>query len=123
MISTPGFDLLSEDLEDNQEKSGRQKRRTSGEVQPDGNAVHSPLAFVRSGRHNSSEIRLRAKCPIRARTFQSRVHEHFDPETSADSSSGAVRGGETIVQAASKAAIPGRLVDRSVKLVASRPTA
>ena len=54
----PGFDLLSEDLQAYQEKS----------------------AGGKSGR--LEKFRLRAKYPIRAKTFQSRVYEYYDPEVS-----------------------------------------
>ena len=51
----PGFDLLSEDLQDYQEKRGPQEWPLV-EVQPYGDAGHSLLRFARSGRHGHGEV-------------------------------------------------------------------
>ena len=79
----PGFDLLSEDLQDYQEKSAGHQERPPGEIQPDGHAGAFSTS-IRSPRETlvTLNFRLRAKYPIRARTFQSRVYEYYDPEVS-----------------------------------------
>jgi hypothetical protein len=67
----PGFDLLSEDLQAYQEKSLT--------------ATQAILYFdaIGAGDTVTLQFRLRAKYPIRARTFQSRVYEYYDPAVSA----------------------------------------
>jgi hypothetical protein len=79
----PGFDLLSEDLQSYQEKSasagnGRLEKfsLTATQAVLYFNAL-SPKQTV------TLKLRLRAKYPIRARTFQSRTYEYYDPEVSA----------------------------------------
>jgi uncharacterized protein YfaS (alpha-2-macroglobulin family) len=76
----PGFDLLSEDLQSFQErnlnnKTGRLEKfsLTSTQAILYFNAL-SPKQTV------TLNLRLRAKYPIRARTFQSRVYEYYDPD-------------------------------------------
>ncbi|HWW23087.1 MAG TPA: MG2 domain-containing protein [Edaphobacter sp.] len=76
----PGFDLLSEDLQSFQEKSagvgsGRLEKfsLTATQAILYFNAL-SPKQTV------TLNFRLRAKYPIRARTFQSRVYEYYDPD-------------------------------------------
>jgi uncharacterized protein YfaS (alpha-2-macroglobulin family) len=79
----PGFDLLSEDLQDYQEKSGRRK---SGHLSKFSLTATQAILYFDSfaaGDTTSLKFRLRAKYPIRARTFQSRVYEYYDPEISA----------------------------------------
>jgi uncharacterized protein YfaS (alpha-2-macroglobulin family) len=75
----PGFDLLSEDLEAYQEqsavkKSGRMEKFTM-------TATQAILYFdsIAPGDTVTLKYRLRAKYPIHARTFQSRVYEYYDP--------------------------------------------
>ena len=78
----PGFDLLSEDLQDYQEKSaGRKSGRLEKFTQT---ATQAILYFnaIAPGDTITLPFRLRAKYPIRARTFQSRVYEYYDPEVS-----------------------------------------
>lgn len=79
----PGFDLLSEDLQSFQEKNtngkaGRLEKfsLTSTQAILYFNAL-SPKQTV------TLNLRLRAKYPIRARTFQSRVYEYYDPDINA----------------------------------------
>jgi len=79
----PGFDLLSEDLQAYQEKSAG---RTSGRLEKFSlTATQAILYFdaIAPGDSFTVRYRLRAKYPIRARTFQSRVYEYYDPEVSA----------------------------------------
>jgi uncharacterized protein YfaS (alpha-2-macroglobulin family) len=79
----PGFDLLSEDLQAYQEKSAGQK---SGRLEKFNlTATQAILYFdsIAPGDTVTLRFRLRAKYPIRARTFQSRVYEYYDPEVNA----------------------------------------
>ncbi|HXN48328.1 MAG TPA: MG2 domain-containing protein [Bryobacteraceae bacterium] len=78
----PGFDLLGEDLQDLQEKSAGRK---SGRLEKFSlTATQAILYFnaIAQGDTVTVTFRLRAKYPIRARTFQSRVYEYYDPEVS-----------------------------------------
>jgi len=78
----PGFDLLSEDLQDYQQKSAAQK---SGRLEKFSlTATQAILYFdaIAPGNAVTLRFRLRAKYPIRARTFQSRVYEYYDPAVS-----------------------------------------
>jgi hypothetical protein len=79
----PGFDLLSEDLQDYQEKSAGRK---SGRLEKFSlTATQAILYFdsIAPGDTITLSYRLRAKYPIRARTFLSRVYEYYDPEVNA----------------------------------------
>ncbi len=78
----PGFDLLSEDLQDYQEKSAGKKNGHLSKFSL--TATQAILYFdsFASGETASVKFRLRAKYPIRARTFKSRVYEYYDPEIS-----------------------------------------
>jgi hypothetical protein len=76
----PGFELLSEDLQAFQEKTAGAKAGalekfslTATQAILYFNAL-SPMQTV------TLRFRLRAKYPIRARTFQSRVYEYYDPD-------------------------------------------
>jgi uncharacterized protein YfaS (alpha-2-macroglobulin family) len=76
----PGFDLLSEDLKDYQEKSAGMK---SGRLEKFSQTATQAILYFNSfaaGETVQVKFRLRAKYPIRARTFQSRVYEYYDPE-------------------------------------------
>ncbi len=76
----PGFDLLSEDLQEYKEKSARLK---SGRLEKFSmTATQAILYFdsIGAGDTVTLKFRLRAKYPIRARTFQSRVYEYYQPE-------------------------------------------
>jgi hypothetical protein len=78
----PGFDLLSEDLQTYIEKSAGLK---SGRLEKFSlTATQAILYFdsIAAGDTFTLRFRLRAKYPIRARTFQSRVYEYYDPEVS-----------------------------------------
>jgi uncharacterized protein YfaS (alpha-2-macroglobulin family) len=79
----PGFDLLSEDLQDYQAKSAGRK---SGHLEKFNlTATQAILYFdaIAPGDTVTLHYRLRAKYPIRAQTFQSRVYEYYDPDISA----------------------------------------
>ncbi len=79
----PGFDLLSEDLQSYLEKSASQK---SGRLEKFSlTATQAILYFDSLAARDTVAIhfRLRAKYPIRARTFRSRVYEYYDPAVSA----------------------------------------
>ena len=76
----PGFELLSEDLQDYQEKTATWK---AGRLEKYSlTATHAILYFnsIAPGDTVTLRFRLRAKYPIRARTFPSRAYEYYDPE-------------------------------------------
>jgi hypothetical protein len=76
----PGFDLLSEDLQSYQEKTAGRK---GGRLEKFSlTATQAILYFdsIGAGETVTLPFRLRAKYPIRAHTFQSRVYEYYDPE-------------------------------------------
>ncbi|MGO9256189.1 MAG: MG2 domain-containing protein [Bryobacteraceae bacterium] len=76
----PGFDLLTEDLQTYQEQSAGRK---SGRLEKFNlTATQAILYFDAIGAGDTVKLsfRLRAKYPIRARTFQSRVYEYYDPD-------------------------------------------
>jgi len=76
----PGFDLLSEDLQDYQDKSAGLK---SGHLSKFSLTATQAILYFDSfapGDKVTVKFRLRAKYPIRARTFKSRVYEYYDPE-------------------------------------------
>jgi uncharacterized protein YfaS (alpha-2-macroglobulin family) len=78
----PGFDLLSEDLQTYVEKTAGQK---SGRLEKFSlTATQAILYFdsITPADTVTMHFRLRAKYPIRARTFQSRVYEYYDPDVS-----------------------------------------
>jgi len=78
----PGFDLLSEDLQSYVEKTAGQK---SGRLEKFSlTATQAILYFnaIAPGETVTLHMRLRAKYPIRAKTFQSRVYEYYDPDVS-----------------------------------------
>jgi len=78
----PGFDLLTEDLDDYR---ARNAGRKSGRLQKFNLTPTQAILYFDSiapGDTLTVRYRLRAKYPIRARTFQSRVYEYYDPEVS-----------------------------------------
>jgi hypothetical protein len=78
----PGFDLLSEDLQAYVEKSASQK---SGRLEKFSQTATQAILYFNSigvGDTLTLQFRLRAKYPIRVRTFQSRVYEYYDPDVS-----------------------------------------
>jgi len=79
----PGFDLLTEDLDDYHEKTAGRKsgRLEKFTLTP----THAVLYFDSIAANDSLHLRyrLRAKYPVRAGTFKSRVYEYYDPEVSA----------------------------------------
>jgi len=79
----PGFDLLSEDLQTYQEKSASFK---SGKLEKFSQTATQAILYFdsfASGDTVTVKFRLRAKYPIRARTFQSKVYEYYDPDVNA----------------------------------------
>jgi hypothetical protein len=75
----PGFDLLSEDLQSLQEKTAGEK---SGRLEKFSlTATQAILYFNALSPKQTATVtfRLRAKYPIHAHTFQSRVYEYYDP--------------------------------------------
>jgi hypothetical protein len=76
----PGFDLLSEDLQAYQERTARQK---GGRLEKFSQTATQAILYFDSlapGATVTLSFRLRAKYPIRARTFPSRAYEYYDPE-------------------------------------------
>ncbi len=76
----PGFDLLSEDLQAMQEKAAG---NASGHLEKFSLTATQAILYFNalSPRQTVTlKVRLRAKYPIRARTFQSRVYEYYDPD-------------------------------------------
>ena len=76
----PGFDLMSEDLQDYQGKSAKMN---SGHLSKFSLTATQAILYFDAfapGDTVTVKFRLRAKYPIRARTFQSRVYEYYDPE-------------------------------------------
>jgi uncharacterized protein YfaS (alpha-2-macroglobulin family) len=76
----PGFELLSEDLDDYRAKSAGHK---SGRLDKFSVTATQAILYFDSmapGGTVTVRYRLRAKYPIQARTFQSRVYEYYDPE-------------------------------------------
>jgi uncharacterized protein YfaS (alpha-2-macroglobulin family) len=78
----PGFDPLSEDLQSFQEKSTVAK---SGRLEKFSLTATQAILYFNALSPKQTvtlKLRLRAKYPIRARTFQSRVYEYYDPDVS-----------------------------------------
>ena len=76
----PGFDLLAEDLQDYQAKTAGQK---SGRLEKFSLTATQAILYFNAfapGDTITLRFRLRAKYPIRARTFLSKVYEYYDPE-------------------------------------------
>lgn len=74
----PGFDLLSEDLQAYQEKKSHLQKFNLTATQ-----AILYLDGLAPGETQTYKFRLRAKYPIKAKTFQSRVYEYYDPAVSA----------------------------------------
>jgi uncharacterized protein YfaS (alpha-2-macroglobulin family) len=78
----PGFDLQSEDLQDLVAKTAEQQ---TGRLEKFSlTATQAILYFNALAPGSETQIRfhLRAKYPIRARTFESKVYEYYDPAVS-----------------------------------------
>ena len=76
----PGFDLLSEDFQEYQGKSSKLK---SGRLEKFSQTATQAILYFNvfaPGQTVQVKFRLRAKYPIRTRTFQSRVYEYYDPD-------------------------------------------
>ena len=76
----PGFDLLTEDLQSYQENTAGRK---NGRLEKFSLTATQAILYFDSIVPRDTvtlRFRLRAKYPIRARTFQSRVYEYYDPE-------------------------------------------
>ncbi|MGO9966289.1 MAG: MG2 domain-containing protein [Bryobacteraceae bacterium] len=76
----PGFDLLTEDLQAYQEKSATLK---SGRMEKFNMTATQAILYFDSfapGDSITLKFRLRAKYPIRARTFPSKVYAYYDPD-------------------------------------------
>jgi len=76
----PGFELLSDDLQAFREKTASRK---GGRLEKFSLTATRAILYFDSfapGETVRLQFRLRAKYPIRARTFQSRVYEYYDPD-------------------------------------------
>jgi hypothetical protein len=76
----PGFELLSEDLQTYREKSAGQK---GGRLEKFSLTATQAILYFDSIQPASAvtlSFRLRAKYPIRAKTFASKVYEYYNPE-------------------------------------------
>jgi len=79
----PGFELLSEDLQSLQEKTAG---RPSGRLEKFSLTATQAILYFNSLAANQATtvaFRLRAKYPIRAHSFESRVYEYYDPDVTA----------------------------------------
>jgi uncharacterized protein YfaS (alpha-2-macroglobulin family) len=78
----PGFDLLSEDLQFFQEKTASDK---AGRLEKFSLTATQAILYFNALSAKETvtfNVHLRAKYPIRARTFRSRVYEYYDPDVS-----------------------------------------
>ena len=78
----PGFDLLSEDLQDIVAKTADAQ---TGRLEKFSLTATQAILYFNAlapGSRTELRFRLRAKYPIRARTFESRVYEYYDPAVS-----------------------------------------
>jgi alpha-2-macroglobulin-like protein len=76
----PGFDLLSEDLQSLQEKTAGAK---IGRLEKFSLTATQAILYFNALSPKQTltlSFRVRAKYPIRAHTFQSRVYEYYDPD-------------------------------------------
>jgi hypothetical protein len=78
----PGFELLSEDLQAYVEKTADQKSARLEKFSLTATQAILYFSSIAPGDEVTLRFRLRAKYPIRARTFQSRVYEYYDPDVS-----------------------------------------
>ena len=79
----PGFELMTEDLEAYKTQSAG---KASGRMEKFSvTATQAILYFdsIATGQSVTLKYRLRAKYPIKAKTFASRVYEYYDPSVSA----------------------------------------
>ncbi|MBV8818103.1 MAG: carboxypeptidase regulatory-like domain-containing protein, partial [Acidobacteriaceae bacterium] len=76
----PGFDVLSEDLQEMQEKTAGQKGGRLEKFNLTATQAILYLDSIAPGQTVTVKYRLRAKYPIRARTFLSKVYEYYAPE-------------------------------------------
>lgn len=79
----PGFDLMSEDLQTAVEKTAQ---ANSGKLEKFSLTATQAILYFDSIAPNDTvklSFRLRAKYPIRAKNFESRVYEYYDPAVSA----------------------------------------
>jgi uncharacterized protein YfaS (alpha-2-macroglobulin family) len=82
----PGFELLSEDLQSLQDKTRAQE---SGRLEKFSLTATQAILYFNSlapSQKTTISFRLRAKYPIRAHSFESRVYEYYDPAVSAAAS-------------------------------------
>jgi hypothetical protein len=79
----PGFDLLSEDLQAFEEKTAHDQ---TGRLEKFSLTATQAILYFNAMAPNQTvtlKFRLRAKYPVRARTFRSQVYEYYDPDVHA----------------------------------------
>jgi uncharacterized protein YfaS (alpha-2-macroglobulin family) len=76
----PGFDLLAEDLQSFQESSAGRKNGRLEKFNLTGTQAILYFDSIAPRDTVTLRYRLRARYPIRARSFQSRVYEYYNPE-------------------------------------------
>jgi hypothetical protein len=80
----PGFELLTEDLQAYQEKSAGE---ASGRLEKFSLTATQAILYLNALAPEQTVMfnyRLRAKYPIRVRTFESKIYEYYQPEVSAN---------------------------------------
>jgi alpha-2-macroglobulin-like protein len=75
----PGFELLSEDLQSLQEKTASAKAGRLEKFSLTGTQSILYFNALLLRQTVTLNFSLRAKYPVRARTFQSRIYEYYDP--------------------------------------------
>src|SRR5258708_27296305 len=75
-----GFDLLAEDFDDYRIKSGGRKKGRLEKFNLTSTQATLYFNSMGAGETIALRYRLRAKYPIRTRTFQSRIYEYYNPE-------------------------------------------
>jgi hypothetical protein len=75
----PGFELLTEDLQEMQERTAGAATGRLEKFQLTATQAILYLNAVGAGQTVTVKFRLRAKYPIRAKNFVSRVYEYYDP--------------------------------------------
>lgn len=76
----PGFDLLSEDLDDYRTESAKHKIGRLEKFSLTATQAILYFDLFAPGETVTLKYRLRAKYPIRAKTFASRVYEYYAPD-------------------------------------------
>jgi uncharacterized protein YfaS (alpha-2-macroglobulin family) len=76
----PGFELLTEDFDDYRNRNAGRKSGRLEKFNLTATQVILYFDSIGAGETIALRYRLRAKYPIRTRTFQSRAYEYYDPD-------------------------------------------